>query len=131
MNIIESSTPRQAAKIEAIRKTAGFTAGRYRPRCRQVKEGERSRYPVYEGVLHRALRLGIQESFTVAKLSSAKAVERVFPVYSPLVEGVEIVAAAVSAVPSSITCAVARQVGRIVERKDVRKDEAKAAPAAE
>ena len=56
-----------------------------------VKEGNRTRVQAYEGVCIARSGAGINESFTVRKISYGEGVERVFPVYSPLVEGVEIV----------------------------------------
>src|SRR5215204_5546204 len=57
----------------------------------KVKEGERARVQAYEGVCIARAGAGFQESFTVRKISYGEGVERVFPVYSPMVEGVEIV----------------------------------------
>ena len=57
----------------------------------KVKEGNRERVQAYEGVCIARSGGGLQENFTVRKISYGEGVERVFPVYSPLVEGVEIV----------------------------------------
>ena len=57
----------------------------------KVTEGSRSRVQAYEGVCIARSGGGINESFTVRKISYGEGVERVFPVYSPLVEGVEVV----------------------------------------
>ena len=57
----------------------------------KVVEGERTRVQAYEGVCIARSGGGINESFTVRKISYGEGVERVFPVYSPLVESVEIV----------------------------------------
>ena len=57
----------------------------------KVKEGERERIQAYEGVVIARAGGGINESFTVRKISFGEGVERVFPVYSPLVDSVEIV----------------------------------------
>ena len=57
----------------------------------RVTEGSRTRVQAYEGVCIARSGSGFQESFTVRKISYGEGVERVFPVYSPLVEAVEIV----------------------------------------
>ena len=57
----------------------------------RVTEGTRTRVQAYEGVCIARKGGGIQETFTVRKISYGEGVERVFPVYSPLVESVEVV----------------------------------------
>jgi large subunit ribosomal protein L19 len=132
MNIIEQLNAEQAAKIDAIRKLPDFQPGDTVRVAVKVKEGERSRTQVYEGVCIARSGRGIQESFTVRKLSYGEGVERVFPVYSPLVEGVEIVRRGrVRRAKLYYLRGRTGKSARIVERKDVRKDGTKAAPAAE
>jgi large subunit ribosomal protein L19 len=55
-----------------------------------VVEGERRRIQVFEGVVIRIRRGGVNSSFTVRRVSHAVGVERVFPYFSPLVEKVEV-----------------------------------------
>ncbi len=57
----------------------------------RVVEGERTRIQAYEGVVIARKGGGLQESFTVRKISYGEGVERVFPLYSPMVEKVEVV----------------------------------------
>ena len=57
----------------------------------RVTEGTRTRVQAYEGVVIARAGSGFQENFTVRKISYGEGVERVFPLYSPMVEGVEIV----------------------------------------
>lgn len=57
----------------------------------KVVEGERVRSQVFEGVVIRRRRQGNSSNFTVRKLSSGIGVERTFPIYSPLLERVEVV----------------------------------------
>ncbi|MFL4996495.1 MAG: 50S ribosomal protein L19 [Microvirga sp.] len=57
----------------------------------KVKEGERSRVQAYEGVCIARSGGGLHESFTVRKISYGEGVERVFPLYSPLVESIKVV----------------------------------------
>ncbi len=56
-----------------------------------MTEGSRTRVQAYEGVCIARSGGGINESFTVRKISYGEGVERVFPIYSPLVESVEVV----------------------------------------
>ena len=57
----------------------------------KVKEGERSRVQAYEGVCIARYGGGLDESFTVRKISYGEGVERVFPLYSPLVDSIKVV----------------------------------------
>ncbi|MFL4994107.1 MAG: 50S ribosomal protein L19 [Microvirga sp.] len=57
----------------------------------KVKEGERTRVQAYEGVCIARSGGGLHESFTVRKISYGEGVERVFPLYSPLVESIKVV----------------------------------------
>ncbi|MAW79178.1 MAG: 50S ribosomal protein L19 [Parvularcula sp.] len=57
----------------------------------KVKEGERERIQAYEGVCIAKNGGGLNESFTVRKISFGEGVERVFPIYSPLVDSIEVV----------------------------------------
>ena len=57
----------------------------------KVVEGERSRVQAYEGVCIARTGGGINESFTVRKISYGEGVERVFPLYSPLVNSIKVV----------------------------------------
>jgi large subunit ribosomal protein L19 len=91
MDIIRQLDAEQAAKIEAKRKLPEFQPGDTIRVQVRVTEGTRTRVQAYEGVCIARAGAGIQESFTVRKISYGEGVERVFPVYSPMVEGVEIV----------------------------------------
>ncbi len=91
MNIIQQLEAEQAAKIEAKRKLPEFSPGDTLRVNVTVKEGNRTRVQAYEGVCIARSGAGINESFTVRKISYGEGVERVFPVYSPLVESVEVV----------------------------------------
>ena len=57
----------------------------------KVVEGERSRLQAYEGVCIARSGGGINQSFTVRKISYGEGVERVFPLYSPLVDSIKVV----------------------------------------
>lgn len=91
MDIIRQLEAEQAAKIEAKRTLPEFQAGDTVRVQVRVTEGTRTRVQAYEGVVIARAGAGFQENFTVRKISYGEGVERVFPVYSPLVEGVEVV----------------------------------------
>jgi large subunit ribosomal protein L19 len=57
----------------------------------RVKEGERTRVQAYEGVCIARAGSGLNESFTVRKISYGEGVERVFPIYSPIIDSVKVV----------------------------------------
>ena len=56
----------------------------------KVKEGERTRVQAYEGVCIARNGGGLNESFTVRKISYGEGVERVFPVYSPMIDSIKV-----------------------------------------
>ena len=57
----------------------------------KVKEGERERLQAFEGVCIAKNGGGLNEAFTVRKISFGEGVERVFPIYSPLVDSIEVI----------------------------------------
>ena len=91
MNIIQELEAEQAAKIAAQRTLPEFSPGDTVRVNVRVREGNRTRVQAYEGVCIARSGGGLNESFTVRKISYGEGVERVFPVYSPLVESVEVV----------------------------------------
>ena len=91
MDIIRQLEAEQAAQIEAKRKLPEFQPGDTVRVQVRVTEGTRTRVQAYEGVVIARSGAGFQENFTVRKISYGEGVERVFPVFSPMVEGVEIV----------------------------------------
>ena len=56
----------------------------------RIKEGERERVQAYEGVCIARGGQGIDESFTVRKISFGEGVERVFPILSPMIDSIEV-----------------------------------------
>jgi large subunit ribosomal protein L19 len=91
MNIIQQLEAEQAASIEEKRKLPDFEPGDTVRVLVRVTEGQRTRVQAYEGVCIARQGGGLNENFTVRKISYGEGVERSFPVYSPLVEGVEVV----------------------------------------
>jgi large subunit ribosomal protein L19 len=91
MNIIEQIEAEQAAKL-----MEGKTIPEFRPGDTvivnvKVKEGDRSRLQAYEGVVIARNGGGLNESFTVRKISYGEGVERVFPVHAPMIDSIKLV----------------------------------------
>ena len=57
----------------------------------KVVEGDRSRVQMYEGVCIARSNKGVNSNFTVRKISFGEGVERVFPLYSPIIDSIEVV----------------------------------------
>ena len=91
MNIIEELEATEAARINAVRTIPEFSAGDTLRVNVKVTEGTRTRVQAYEGVCIARSGAGIQENFTVRKISYGEGVERVFPMYSPMLDSVEVV----------------------------------------
>ena len=91
MNIIEQLEAEQAAAIAEKRELPPFEPGDTVRVQVRVTEGSRTRLQAYEGVCIARSGGGLNENFTVRKISYGEGVERVFPLYSPLVEDVEVV----------------------------------------
>ncbi len=91
MNIIQQLEKEQVAIVVAQRAVPVFGAGDTVIVNVKVKEGERTRVQAYEGVVIARSGGGLQENFTVRKMSYGEGVERVFPVYSPLIDSIKVV----------------------------------------
>ncbi len=89
MNIIQQIEQEQIAKLG--KEIPDFQPGDTVIVNVKVKEGERSRVQAYEGVCIARNGGGLQESFTVRKISYGEGVERVFPVYSPMIDSIKVV----------------------------------------
>jgi large subunit ribosomal protein L19 len=85
MNISDAIQIKANPNIPAL--TPGDTV-----RVRQkVVEGEKSRIQVFQGVVIRIHNAGVATNFTVRRVTSGVGVERTFPIYSPMIDGVEVV----------------------------------------
>ncbi|MFS8035435.1 50S ribosomal protein L19 [Xanthobacter sp. AM11] len=91
MNIIQTLEAEQAARLAEKRAIPDFQAGDTVIVNVKVVEGDRTRVQAYEGVVIARSGGGLNESFTVRKISYGEGVERVFPVYSPLIDSIKVV----------------------------------------
>jgi large subunit ribosomal protein L19 len=91
MNIIAQLEAEQMAAVAAKRQLPEFDSGDTVIVNVKVVEGERTRVQAYEGVVIARSGGGLNENFTVRKLSYGEGVERVFPVYSPMIDSVKVV----------------------------------------
>jgi large subunit ribosomal protein L19 len=91
MDLIRKLEAEQASKLVNIRSIPDFSPGDTVIVNVKVKEGERTRVQAYEGVVIARSGGGLNESFTVRKISYGEGVERVFPVYSPMIDSVKLV----------------------------------------
>lgn len=91
MDIIAQLDAEQAAKLSAGKTIPEFQPGDTVIVNVKVKEGERTRVQAYEGVCISRNGGGINESFTVRKISYGEGVERVFPLYSPNIDSIKVV----------------------------------------
>ncbi len=91
MNLIQQIEAEQIAKLTAKRKIPDFRAGDTLRVGVRVVEGERTRVQNFEGVCIARSNKSIGSSFTVRKISFGEGVERVFPLYSPNIEHIEVV----------------------------------------
>ncbi|MBM3553531.1 50S ribosomal protein L19 [Methylocystis sp. B8] len=91
MNIIEQLEAEHAAKLIEGKKIPEFRPGDTVVVNVKVKEGERTRVQAYEGVVISRQGSGLNESFTVRKISYGEGVERVFPIHGPLIDSVKLV----------------------------------------
>ena len=89
-NIIETLRKEEADRLLAVRQIPEFRPGDTVRVNVKIKEGERERVQAYEGVCIARGGQGIDESFTVRKISFGEGVERVFPVLSPNIESIEV-----------------------------------------
>src|SRR6201992_4410335 len=91
MNGVESVEAGEIARLTEGRLIPAFSAGDTVRVNVKVVEGTRERVQAYEGVCIARKNAGVNSSFTVRKISYGEGVERVFPLYSPRLESVELV----------------------------------------
>ncbi|WP_298913556.1 50S ribosomal protein L19 [uncultured Algimonas sp.] len=91
MNVIEKLEKAETERLLSSGKTIpDFSAGDTLVVQVRITEGSRTRLQAFEGVCIARSGAGLHESFTLRKISYGEGVERVFPLYSPLVEEIEV-----------------------------------------
>ncbi len=90
MNVIETLRKEEADRLLAARKIPEFRPGDTVRVNVRIKEGERERVQAYEGVCIARAGQGVDENFTVRKISFGEGVERLFPIMSPMIESIEV-----------------------------------------
>jgi large subunit ribosomal protein L19 len=91
MNIIQQLEKEQVAKLSAGKEIPDFEPGDTLLVNVKIVEGERTRVQAYEGVCIGRSGSGLNENFTVRKISYGEGVERVFPLYSPIIDSIKVV----------------------------------------
>ena len=89
-NIIETLEKEEIARVTEGKSYPEFSAGDTLTVNVRIKEGERERVQRFEGVCIARSGGGVNENFTVRKISFGEGVERVFPLYSPNIESIEV-----------------------------------------
>ena len=91
MNLLKEIENEQMAKLAAGKDIPAFQPGDTLIVNVKVVEGERSRVQAYEGVCIGRAGTGLNENFTVRKISYGEGVERVFPLHSPMIDSIKVV----------------------------------------
>jgi large subunit ribosomal protein L19 len=91
MDIIQTLEREEMARVSQGKQMPDFAPGDTVLVNVKVVEGERTRIQAYEGVCIGRSGAGLNESFTVRKISYGEGVERVFPLYSPMIDSLEVV----------------------------------------
>ena len=125
MNLIQELDKEQLEKLSAGKTIPDFVPGDTVIVNVKVVEGERSRVQAYEGVCIGRNGGGIHESFTVRKISYGEGVERVFPIYSPMIDSIKLVRRGkVRRAKLYYLRGLRGKSARIVEKQDNREKEA-------
>src|SRR5688500_7424476 len=131
MNLIQTLEAETVAALSEGKNIPDFRPGDTLRVGVKVVEGERARVQMYEGVCIARSNKGVNSNFTVRKISFGEGVERVFPLYSPIIDSITVVRrGAVRRAKLYYLRGRTGKSARIAERRDPRREEAKAAPAA-
>ena len=90
MNLLQQIEAEEVAKLKASKTYPSFQPGDTLRINVKIKEGDRERVQAFEGVCIARAGAGINENFTVRKISFGEGVERVFPLLSPMIESIEV-----------------------------------------
>ncbi|MBR0551788.1 50S ribosomal protein L19 [Stakelama marina] len=121
MNLIQTLEQEQIAKFNEAKQIPDFRAGDTVKIGVKVVEGERTRVQNFEGVCIARSNRGMGSSFTVRKISFGEGVERVFPLYSPNIDSIQVVRkGAVRRAKLYYLRGRTGKAARIAERRDTR-----------
>lgn len=90
MNIVQQLAAEEKARLVEKRAIPEFQPGDTLRVAVRIKEGERERVQAFEGVCIARAGGGVNETFTVRKISFGEGVERKFPILSPMIESIEV-----------------------------------------
>jgi large subunit ribosomal protein L19 len=91
MNILEKFEKEHLKELQSDKKLPKFSSGDTLKVHLKVKEGEKERIQVFEGVCISKKNAGINSSFTVRKISYGEGIERILPLFSPQINKIEVV----------------------------------------
>ena len=129
MNILQTLAAEEKARLTEKRAIPDFQPGDTLRVMVKIKEGERERIQAFEGVCIARAGGGVNENFTVRKISFGEGVERVFPILSPNIESIEVKRRGVVRRAKLYYLRDRRgKSARIAERQTVRKDKVVAVP---
>jgi large subunit ribosomal protein L19 len=131
MNLIQELEKEQVAKLTTGKNIPDFQPGDTLIVNVKIVEGDKARVQAYEGVCIGRAGAGLQENFTVRKISYGEGVERVFPLYSPLIDSIKVVRRGkVRRAKLYYLRGLRGKRARIVERQDNRSEDDAAASGA-
>ncbi|MGE3302191.1 MAG: 50S ribosomal protein L19 [Hyphomonadaceae bacterium] len=90
MNLIQTLEKEEISRLSGGKPLPHFEPGDTLKVNVKIREGERERVQAYEGVCIARAGAGLNANFTVRKISFGEGVERVFPLYSPAVDSIEV-----------------------------------------
>ncbi|CAL9914222.1 50S ribosomal subunit protein L19 [Candidatus Liberibacter solanacearum] len=91
MNIIDKLDHEEMARIESMRMLPEFSPGDKIAVKTIITEGEKSRIQSYEGICIARSGRGINKNFTVRKISYGEGINRLFPLYSPMIQDITVI----------------------------------------
>lgn len=126
MNIIEELEKEQVEKLTAERSIPDFGPGDTLRVNVKIVEGARERVQAFEGVCIARSSRGINSSFTVRKISYGEGVERIFPLYSPRIDSIDVLRrGAVRRAKLYYLRGLTGKKARIAEKREPRRQAAK------
>lgn len=125
MNLLQKIEQENMEKLAAGKRIDNFSQGDTVKVGVRIIEGNTERTQMFEGVCIAKKNAGVRSSFTVRKISHGEGVERVFPIYSPRVESVELVRRGeVRRAKLYYLRGLTGKAARITEKRDTKKAEA-------